>query len=174
MLFQIITLSITGAMNTVLSEQHKHEMCRYLYNHQARHGIFPFLFYLLSHIIYVHPYIFYVLKTSFFYIVSEWRRRLGSTYWGTQHHVYVCLELCYSEAAWTRTWWWRRSYGERPRLDTQSWWSYTYHFLGKIVAISKRTFTSIRVISYECFCYLIHLYYFIWIKGAWSFWMVWK
>ncbi|KAF2530879.1 hypothetical protein F2Q70_00030367 [Brassica cretica] len=33
----IITLSITGALNTVLSEQHKHEMCRYLYNHQARH-----------------------------------------------------------------------------------------------------------------------------------------
>ncbi|KAG2306745.1 hypothetical protein Bca52824_026493 [Brassica carinata] len=28
----IITLSITGAMNTVLSEQHKHEMCRYLFN----------------------------------------------------------------------------------------------------------------------------------------------
>lgn len=33
---QIITLSITGALNTVLSEQHKQEMRRYLYNHQAR------------------------------------------------------------------------------------------------------------------------------------------
>lgn len=33
--FQIITLSITGALNTVLSEQHKAEMRRYLHNHQA-------------------------------------------------------------------------------------------------------------------------------------------
>lgn len=33
--FQIITLSITGALNTVLSEQHKSEMRRYLHNHQA-------------------------------------------------------------------------------------------------------------------------------------------
>ncbi|KAH0934695.1 hypothetical protein HID58_011812 [Brassica napus] len=31
----IITLSITGALNTVLSEQHKAEMRRYLHNHQA-------------------------------------------------------------------------------------------------------------------------------------------
>ena len=32
---QIITLSITGALNAILSEEHKREMCRYLYNHQA-------------------------------------------------------------------------------------------------------------------------------------------
>lgn len=32
---QVITLSITGALNAVLSEEHKKEMCRYLYNHQA-------------------------------------------------------------------------------------------------------------------------------------------
>ncbi|CAD5318258.1 unnamed protein product [Arabidopsis thaliana] len=34
----IITLSITGALNTVLSEQHKQEMRRYLYNHQNEDG----------------------------------------------------------------------------------------------------------------------------------------
>ncbi|KAG5564878.1 hypothetical protein RHGRI_000917 [Rhododendron griersonianum] len=32
----VITLSVTGALNTVLSKEHKYEMCRYLYNHQAR------------------------------------------------------------------------------------------------------------------------------------------
>ena len=32
----MITLSVTGALNAVLSEEHKKEMCRYLYNHQAR------------------------------------------------------------------------------------------------------------------------------------------
>ncbi|BBG98689.1 hypothetical protein Prudu_008164 [Prunus dulcis] len=34
--FLVITLSITGALNAVLSKEHQHEMCRYLYNHQAR------------------------------------------------------------------------------------------------------------------------------------------
>lgn len=33
---QVMTLSITGALNAVLSKEHKREMCRYLYNHQAR------------------------------------------------------------------------------------------------------------------------------------------
>jgi hypothetical protein len=33
---QVITLSIIGALNTVLSEEHKKEMRRYLYNHQVR------------------------------------------------------------------------------------------------------------------------------------------
>lgn len=33
---QVITLSITGALNAVLSAEHKKEMCRYLYNHQVR------------------------------------------------------------------------------------------------------------------------------------------
>ncbi|KAI8565909.1 hypothetical protein RHMOL_Rhmol03G0297400 [Rhododendron molle] len=32
----VITLSIVGALNAVLSKEHKHEMCRYIYNHQAR------------------------------------------------------------------------------------------------------------------------------------------
>uniref|UniRef100_A0A7N2R5U1 Terpene cyclase/mutase family member n=1 Tax=Quercus lobata TaxID=97700 RepID=A0A7N2R5U1_QUELO len=32
----VITLSITGALNTVLSNEHICEICRYLYNHQAR------------------------------------------------------------------------------------------------------------------------------------------
>lgn len=32
---QVITLSITGALNAVLSKEHCREMCRYLYNHQA-------------------------------------------------------------------------------------------------------------------------------------------
>ena len=40
-LFQIITLSITGALNTVLSEQHKAEMRRYLHNHQANKHYLP-------------------------------------------------------------------------------------------------------------------------------------
>jgi hypothetical protein len=31
----VITLSITGALNAVLSDEHKKEMIRYLYNHQA-------------------------------------------------------------------------------------------------------------------------------------------
>nr|ABX75048.2 cycloartenol synthase 2 [Polygala tenuifolia] len=34
----IITLSVTGALNAVLSKQHQHEMCRYIYNHQNTDG----------------------------------------------------------------------------------------------------------------------------------------
>ncbi|WCJ34666.1 Cycloartenol synthase [Euphorbia peplus] len=34
----VITLSVTGALNAVLSEEHKKEMRRYLYNHQNRDG----------------------------------------------------------------------------------------------------------------------------------------
>ncbi|XP_050217053.1 cycloartenol synthase [Mercurialis annua] len=34
----VITLSITGALNAILSQEHKREMCRYLYNHQNRDG----------------------------------------------------------------------------------------------------------------------------------------
>ncbi|XP_058188427.1 cycloartenol Synthase-like [Rhododendron vialii] len=34
----VITLSVTGALNAVLSKEHKYEMCRYLYNHQNRDG----------------------------------------------------------------------------------------------------------------------------------------
>ncbi|KAI3767634.1 hypothetical protein L2E82_17932 [Cichorium intybus] len=34
----VITLTITGALNAVLSKEHKREMCRYLYNHQNRDG----------------------------------------------------------------------------------------------------------------------------------------
>uniref|UniRef100_A0A803MCV3 Terpene cyclase/mutase family member n=1 Tax=Chenopodium quinoa TaxID=63459 RepID=A0A803MCV3_CHEQI len=34
----VITLSITGALNAVLSEEHQKEMRRYLYNHQNRDG----------------------------------------------------------------------------------------------------------------------------------------
>ncbi|XP_047329689.1 cycloartenol Synthase-like [Impatiens glandulifera] len=34
----VISLSITGALNAVLSKEHKNEMCRYLYNHQNRDG----------------------------------------------------------------------------------------------------------------------------------------
>ncbi|KAM4113421.1 hypothetical protein ACJW30_05G219000 [Castanea mollissima] len=32
----VITLSITGALNTVLSKEHIRDICRYLYNHHAR------------------------------------------------------------------------------------------------------------------------------------------
>jgi cycloartenol synthase len=31
----VITLSITGALHAVLSDEHKKEIIRYLYNHQA-------------------------------------------------------------------------------------------------------------------------------------------
>ncbi|XP_050289376.1 cycloartenol synthase isoform X3 [Quercus robur] len=34
----VITLSITGALNTVLSNEHIREICRYLYNHQNKDG----------------------------------------------------------------------------------------------------------------------------------------
>ncbi|KAK1361098.1 Terpene cyclase/mutase family member [Heracleum sosnowskyi] len=34
----VITLSITGALNAILSKEHKQEMCRYLYNHQNSDG----------------------------------------------------------------------------------------------------------------------------------------
>ncbi|XP_077238616.1 cycloartenol synthase 1 [Tasmannia lanceolata] len=34
----VITLYVTGALNTVLSSEHKREMCRYLYNHQNEDG----------------------------------------------------------------------------------------------------------------------------------------
>ncbi|KAI4351132.1 hypothetical protein L6164_005515 [Bauhinia variegata] len=34
----VITLSITGALNVVLSEEHIKETCRYLYNHQNKDG----------------------------------------------------------------------------------------------------------------------------------------
>ncbi|KAH6767035.1 cycloartenol synthase 1 [Perilla frutescens var. hirtella] len=34
----VITLSITGALNAILSKEHKCEICRYLYNHQNRDG----------------------------------------------------------------------------------------------------------------------------------------
>ncbi|KAI8565908.1 hypothetical protein RHMOL_Rhmol03G0297400 [Rhododendron molle] len=34
----VITLSIVGALNAVLSKEHKHEMCRYIYNHQNTDG----------------------------------------------------------------------------------------------------------------------------------------
>jgi cycloartenol synthase len=33
---QLITLYVTGALNTVLSSEHQKEIRRYLYNHQAR------------------------------------------------------------------------------------------------------------------------------------------
>ncbi|TYK04001.1 cycloartenol synthase [Cucumis melo var. makuwa] len=36
----VITLSITGALNAVLSTEHQREICRYLYNHQARFFLF--------------------------------------------------------------------------------------------------------------------------------------
>ncbi|THG23160.1 hypothetical protein TEA_008068 [Camellia sinensis var. sinensis] len=35
----VITLSIVGALNAVLSKEHKREICRYIYNHQARTNI---------------------------------------------------------------------------------------------------------------------------------------
>lgn len=131
--FQVITLSITGALNTVLSEQHKHEMRRYLYNHQARN--FLYFFFLAICLVWIFLYCSMLLDNQYLHIkidvythhiimfqrvpsstfrslnqvllladmVSEWGRRLGSTYWGPQHHVWVCLELCYSEVAWRRT-----------------------------------------------------------------------
>lgn len=34
----IIALTVTGALNTVLSPEHQREMCRYLYNHQNEDG----------------------------------------------------------------------------------------------------------------------------------------
>ncbi|KAL4629206.1 hypothetical protein ACB092_05G291200 [Castanea dentata] len=34
----VITLSITGALNTVLSKEHIRDICRYLYNHQNKDG----------------------------------------------------------------------------------------------------------------------------------------
>lgn len=34
----VITLSITGALNAILSKEHQREMCRYLYNHQNSDG----------------------------------------------------------------------------------------------------------------------------------------
>ncbi|KAL6575278.1 CRISPR-associated protein 1 [Orobanche minor] len=34
----VITLSITGALNAILSQEHRREICRYLYNHQNRDG----------------------------------------------------------------------------------------------------------------------------------------
>ncbi|KAL4629201.1 hypothetical protein ACB092_05G290700 [Castanea dentata] len=34
----VITLSITGALNAVLSKEHIREICRYLYNHQNKDG----------------------------------------------------------------------------------------------------------------------------------------
>jgi cycloartenol synthase len=37
-LLQVITLSVTGALNNVLSQAHKDEMRRYLYNHQNKDG----------------------------------------------------------------------------------------------------------------------------------------
>lgn len=35
LLEQVITLSITGALNAVFTEEHKKEIRRYIYNHQA-------------------------------------------------------------------------------------------------------------------------------------------
>ena len=32
---QVITLYVTGALNAVLSKEHRYEICRYLYNHQV-------------------------------------------------------------------------------------------------------------------------------------------
>ncbi|CAA3021839.1 cycloartenol Synthase [Olea europaea subsp. europaea] len=34
----VITLYVTGALNAILSKEHKREMCRYLYNHQNSDG----------------------------------------------------------------------------------------------------------------------------------------
>ncbi|KAK4483731.1 hypothetical protein RD792_010933 [Penstemon davidsonii] len=34
----VIALSISGALNAILSKEHRHEICRYLYNHQNRDG----------------------------------------------------------------------------------------------------------------------------------------
>ncbi|XP_023772895.1 cycloartenol Synthase [Lactuca sativa] len=34
----VITLTITGELNAVLSKEHKQEICRYIYNHQNRDG----------------------------------------------------------------------------------------------------------------------------------------
>ncbi|CAN6246786.1 unnamed protein product [Urochloa humidicola] len=36
--FWIFTLHITGSIDAVLSREHKREICRHIYNHQARQG----------------------------------------------------------------------------------------------------------------------------------------
>ncbi|RVX03758.1 Cycloartenol Synthase [Vitis vinifera] len=43
----VITLYITGALNVVLSIEHQREMCRYLFNHQAR--LFSYILALLKY-----------------------------------------------------------------------------------------------------------------------------
>lgn len=35
-LFKVIALSVTGALNMAFSEEHKREIRRYLYNHQVK------------------------------------------------------------------------------------------------------------------------------------------
>jgi len=32
---QVFALHVTGSLDSVLSTEHRHEICRYLYNHQA-------------------------------------------------------------------------------------------------------------------------------------------
>jgi len=32
---QVFALYVTGSLNTVLSTEHRYEICRYIYNHQA-------------------------------------------------------------------------------------------------------------------------------------------
>lgn len=43
-LFKVIALSVTGALNTAFSEEHKREIRRYLYNHQVKIYISEFLY----------------------------------------------------------------------------------------------------------------------------------
>jgi hypothetical protein len=35
---QIFALYVTGSLNVVISPEHRHEICRYIYNHQAWHN----------------------------------------------------------------------------------------------------------------------------------------
>lgn len=64
---QVISLSITGALNAVLSEEHKKEMCRYLYNHQAMK--ISFMLAVLANLIKLFKFL---VRVCFYIILAYW------------------------------------------------------------------------------------------------------
>lgn len=100
LLEQVITLSITGAINAILSKEHKREICRYLYNHQVKTLLSMYLF---DDLLLGCVTIYYWSFKEFFLlicIVTEQRWWMGSAHRGAKHYVWFCFDLCHFEVAW--------------------------------------------------------------------------
>jgi len=129
---QIITLYVSGVVNTVLSPEHQKEMLRYIYNHQARLFCIFFRWQTLQFCAGRKQNPFLFANT-----VVEWRWRLGDAHWGPQHNAWFILELCCFEIAWRGSKWWRWSHREMSKLDFRSWRRHIYGIMGEVLALGR-------------------------------------